>query len=158
VKGQAIVDGDPRFAALRDRQPTEPMRRGFYIAMAAAEGQTAWGPGKQKALDSLTPAEQEGFKAAISLALDRNREEKLAATGAAIAETDPIVAKARTRDPDPRYALGFDIATGIFGDPALGALGNTATGPGSLGIRDKLSPEAQDGFDASVRLHLSRRY
>ena len=33
------------------------------------------------------------------------------------------------------FLLGYDIATGIFGDPALGARGNTLTGPGSLGIR-----------------------
>jgi hypothetical protein len=56
------------------------------------------------------------------------------------------------------YRLGFDIATGIFGDPALGASGNTATGPGSLGIRDGLVAQGQRGFNASVALHLSRNY
>lgn len=54
--------------------------------------------------------------------------------------------------------LGFDIATGIFGDPALGAKGNTATEPGSLKIRDGLSAAGQRGFNASVALHLSRNY
>ena len=58
------------------------------------------------------------------------------------------------RTPPPFYALGFDIATGIFGDPALGAQGNTASGPGSLGIRDTLSIVGQLGFNASMRLHL----
>ena len=80
-----------------------------------------------------------------------------AATGAAIAEKDPHVATARTVEADAQYALGFDIATGIFGDPALGAKGNTATGPGSLKIRDSLSAAGQNGFNAAVKLHLSRK-
>ena len=82
----------------------------------------------------------------------------LAAKGAAIAEQDPIVAEARSAEEDERYRQGFDIATGIFGDPALGAQGNTAVGPGSLKIRDSLSAAGQRGFDASVKLHLSRNY
>ena len=57
-------------------------------------------------------------------------------------------------DPDPRYWLGFDIATGIFGDPALGAQGNTQSGPGSLGIRDALSPASKRGFNAAMELLL----
>jgi hypothetical protein len=52
------------------------------------------------------------------------------------------------------YWLGFDIATGIFGDPALGAQGNTATGPGSLKTRDSLSADGLKGFNASMALHL----
>src|SRR5436189_4884992 len=61
----------------------------------------------------------------------------LAAKGAAIAQADPAVAEARTAEPDVFYWLGFDIATGLFGDPALGAAGHTATGPGST--RDRKS-------------------
>ena len=82
----------------------------------------------------------------------------LAAKGAAIAEQDAIVAEARAAETDGLYREGFDIATGIFGDPALGAQGNTATGPGSLRIRDSLSDAGQRGFNASVTLHLSRNY
>ncbi len=82
----------------------------------------------------------------------------LALKGATIAQVDPIVAKARTVEADLVYQQGFDIASGIFGDPALGAQGNTATGPGSLKIRDSLSAAGQRGFDASVKLHLSRNY
>ena len=80
------------------------------------------------------------------------------ATGAAIAAQDRFVATARNAEPDAMHRLGFDIATGIFGDPALGALGNTAKGPGSLGIRNALSPAGQRGFDDSVAFHLSRKY
>jgi hypothetical protein len=126
--------------------------------MAAAEGNTEWGPGQQKILASLNSAEQEGFKVAISFSLDRNRNARLAAIGAAIADADQIVARVRTADPDVRYWLGFDIASGIFGDPALGADGNTAIGPGSMKIRDSLSAPAQRGFNASEKLHLSRKY
>jgi hypothetical protein len=82
----------------------------------------------------------------------------LAAKGAAIAESDPELAAARAADTDVLYRQGFDIATGIFGDPALGAQGNTAMGPGSQRIRDSLSAAGQKGFDAAVKVHLSRNY
>ncbi|HEV7674775.1 MAG TPA: hypothetical protein VGQ12_09610 [Candidatus Angelobacter sp.] len=156
--GENLANSDPLSAELRNREPAGPNRRGFDIGMAAAEGNTEWGPGQQKILASLSAAEQEGFKVAISFSLDRNRNARLAAIGASIADADQIVARTRTADPDVRYWLGFDIASGIFGDPALGADGNTATGPGSMKIRDALSAPAQRGFNASVKLHLSRKY
>jgi hypothetical protein len=90
--------------------------------------------------------------------LEESCRVELAAKGAAIAEQDAIVAEARAAETDVLYRQGFDIATGIFGDPARGALGNTATGPGSLGIRDSLSAAGQRGFDAAMKLHLSRNY
>jgi hypothetical protein len=71
---------------------------------------------------------------------------------------DPIVATDRSTEADGFYQQGFDVATGIFGDPALGSSGSTATGPWSLKIRSGLSPAGQRGFDASVKLHLSRKY
>lgn len=155
--GRIIANADRLAAELRNRQPT-PNRRGFDIGMAVAESDTAWGPGKQRILQSLIRAEQAGFRIAVSFSMDRNRSPEYAAAGAAIGERDPELARARTRDPDIRYWLGFDIATGIFGNPALGAQGNTATGPGSMAIRNALSAPAQRGFDASMNLHLSRRY
>ena len=154
ARGEAIAGGDERFAALRELQMEGPARRGFDIGLGAAAGQTAWGPGKQRMMESLSPVEQEGFKVAVSLSLDANRNADLAARGAAIAEVDDDCASARRSVADPRYALGFDIATAIFGDPALGALGNTSLGPGSLEIRNALSRPAQQGFDAAVALHL----
>ena len=155
--GQNLANSDPLSAELRNREPAAN-RRGFDIGMGAAEGNTAWGPGKQKILDSLGPADKEGFKIAVSFSLDRNNNARLAAIGASIADADATVGRARTADPDVRYWLGFDIASGIFGDPAFGADGNTATGPGSMKIRDSLSAPAQRGFNASVKLHLSRHY
>jgi hypothetical protein len=90
--------------------------------------------------------------------LEEKCNAELAAKGAAIAQVDPIVAAGRAAEADVLYRQGFDIATGIFGDPALGANGNTAAGPGSQGIRNSLSAAGQRGFDASVKLHLSRNY
>ncbi len=157
ARGEAIANADPLAVELRNRAPEGPSRRGFDIGMAAWEGNTAPGPGKKAIHDSLSRAEQIGFRSAAAFSLDRNRNADLAATGAAIAAADPIVARTRTVETDVLYWLGFDIATGIFGDPALGALSNTATGPGSLGIRDALSLAGQRGFNAAVTLHLSRR-
>ena len=158
AKGEAIVSADPLLSALRELQPEDANRRGFNVGVAACGTDTAWGPGKQSILASLAPAEQEGFKVATSFALDRNRNDKLAAVGARIDVADPELAQARASEADSRYALGFDIATGIFGDPKLEALGNTLIGPGSLGIRDALSAPAQRGFNASVKIHLARDY
>jgi len=158
ARGGAIVAADALLSAMRELQPEGANRRGFDIGIAACEGHTAWGPGKQQTLDSLAPAEQEGFKTAASYALDRNRNAKLATTGFEIDALDPELTQARAGEADGRYGLGFDIATGIFGDPKLGAQGNTATGPGSLGIRDALSAAAQRGFNASMKMHLGRRY
>ncbi len=156
--GRTIAEGDPLIAAGQSQQPAGPARRGFDVGIAATGSDTVWGPGKQRILDSLNLAEQEGFKVAASFVLDRNRNAQLAATGAAIAAADPIVQQARIRELDFRYWLGFDIASGVFGDPALGALGNKATGPGSARIRDGLSAPAQRGYNASTQLHLSRSY
>jgi hypothetical protein len=158
TRGEAIANQDPLTAELRSRARDASSLRGFDLGMAVAEKDTLPGPGKQAIHDALTGVEQQAFDAAVSLLLQRNRNAELAATGAAIARQDPIVAQARTAEGDVFYWLGFDIATGIFGDPALGARGNTATGPGSLGIRDGLSPAAQRGFNAAVTLHLSRSY
>lgn len=158
AKGGAMVAADALLSAMRELQPEGANRRGFDIGIAASEGDTAWGPGKQQTLDSLAPAEQEGFKVAASYALDRNRNAQLAMTGFEIDALDQELTEARAAEADGRYGLGFDIATGIFGDPKLGAKGNTATGAGSLGIRDSLSAAAQRGFNASMKLHLDRRY
>jgi uncharacterized protein YkwD len=157
-EGAAIAEADPLAVELRNQQSVGPVRRGFDIGMAAAKGQTAPGPGKQGIHDSLSQPEQLGFTVAVSFSLERNRNADLAARGAAVARMDSVVAAARDATTNVFYRLGFDIASGIFGDPSLGALGNTATGPGSLGIRDSLSASAQRGFNASVTLHLSRTY
>jgi hypothetical protein len=69
--------------------------------------------------DALSPAERQGFDIAVKYSLKRNSNARLAAIGAKIARRDSDVQEARTADRDVFYWLGFDIATGLFGDPAL---------------------------------------
>jgi hypothetical protein len=124
-------------------------------AIGRVKGETPTGPA-MSVCDSAKAARDRNSPATAGLE-ERCRAE-LAAKGAAIAQADPIVADARTAEADALYRQGFDIATAIFGDPALGALGNTAAGPGSLGIRDTLSAAGQRGFNASMKLNLSRTF
>ena len=157
-KGEALANEDPLALELFNQQP-DSARLGFDLGMAVAEGNTLPGPGKENFCASQsTPEQQRGCRIAVLFSVERNRNAKFASTGAAIAQADAAVAEARNAQTDVFYRLGFDIATGIFGNPALGARGNTATGPGSLGIRDSLSAAGQRGFNASVKLHLSRKY
>lgn len=171
VKGAPLAQADPQAAELRKREPTDASRRGFDIGMAVAEGQSASGPGKDKFRDTLPVDERPGFGTAVAFSVERNRLAglgrkltdqfvDLAGRGAAIARQDPLVAVARAlMESDFVYWLGFDVATGLFGDPALGGDGKIPPpGPGSLAIRALMSPAGQRGFDAAVALHASRNY
>lgn len=154
LKGEVLTKEDPLAVALRDKENSPAGIRGFNIGMGVAEGQTLPGPGKDKFRDGLPPDEQAGFNSAVAYTLERNRNREHAVLGAKIAILDPRVAAAR-ENPSVFYMLGFDIATATFGDPAFGAQGNTATGPGSLGRRDALvSLDAQRGFNDAVKLFL----
>jgi hypothetical protein len=157
-RGESIASQDVLAMQLRGLQGEGLRLRGFDIGMAAAEGHSAPGPGKQRVHDALGSVEQQGFDTAVSFSLQRNANAVHAKKGAQIAQADPSVERARKSDPDVFYWLGFDIATGIFGDPALGADGNTLTGPGSMRIRDSLGTGAKLGFDDAVAFHLARKY
>ena len=154
ARGEAIVGQDPLAVALRESLPDEASRRGFNVAFAVDGSGTAPGPGKDRVRASLPEAERSGFSTAVSFFVERNRNLGFATKGAAIAKADRRVADARALGPDAFFSLGFDIATGLFGDPALGGQGDTAMGPGKQQIRDSLSPQGKRGFDASMRLHL----
>jgi hypothetical protein len=155
-EGETLASADALATFMRESLAEGAVQRGFDIAMAAIRDQTEWGPRKQKILDALNTESQTGFKAATSYLLDRNRYAERARLGATIAQADEALELKRSSQSDARYRLGFDIATAIFGDRAKGAQGNTAPGPGSLGIRNSLSEPAQRGFDAAMYLHLSR--
>lgn len=158
ARGEALASQDLLATELRNQQADGPARRGFDIGMGAAEGQTEPGPGKQRIHDVLlSPEEQPGYRIAVAFSLERNRYAERAAKGAAIAEADADIGAARNAKTDVVYKLGFDIATAIYGDPALGAQGNTSMGPGARGIRDSLSPSGQWGFNESMHLNLTRR-
>jgi hypothetical protein len=165
TKGQEIADANPLVAALRESEPEGPVRKGFDIGMGAWRGHTGDGAGKQALAKALTQTEQLGFADAAVFSLQWNNNTAFAAKGAAIAEHDPEVAAARGKvrgtPPDglraALYYLGFDIATGIFGDPKLGAQGNTLIGPGSEKIRATLGPDGQQGFNDSLAFNVVRR-
>ena len=158
VRGQVIAANDAMFGELRNRVPEGPARRGFDIGLGIWAGNTAPGPGKQRYHDALVRAEQQGFDIAAAYSLPRNKHAALVNVGLTIASTDPEVAAARNTEADPFYWLGFDIASGLFGDPAAGSEGSKAIGPGAITIRNALNAAGQRGFNASVALHLSRRY
>ena len=170
-RGEALANEDPLALELRNLQSEGPARHGFDVGMGIAEGHTLPGPGKDRTCNSLPAGEPDGCRIAVLFSVERNgpvfnRNINLAATGAAIAKEDERVAAARNAEPDSSrdrsgpnhvfYRLGFDIATGIFGDPLRGAQGNTLWGPGSQKIRDSLSPAGQRGFNASVKFHLGQ--
>jgi hypothetical protein len=133
--------------------------------MGAWLGHTGDGAGKQALGKALTASEQLGYADAAVFSLQWNNNAEFAAKGAAIAEMDPEVAaaraKARGATPDglrdALYWLGFDIATGIFGNPLLGAKGNTGLGAGSEKIRATLGPDGQQGFNNSLAFNVRRR-
>src|SRR6185369_10291667 len=77
-RGAELAQLDPLAAELRNQQFNEDARFGFDIGMAAAEGDTADGPGKQKMHDSLAANEKRGFASAVAFSLERNRNAKLA--------------------------------------------------------------------------------
>ncbi len=158
TKGAAIADMDPLAIALRSSLPDADSRRGFNIGMAVAEGQTLPGPGKDSFGRTLRPEEQSGYAKGVRFSVDRNRNLEFAIKGAAIANVDAVLAKARTALPSAFYSLGFDIAAGIFGDTALGGAGHTLEGPGSQAIRDGLNDDGQKGFRAAVDLYLVQKH
>jgi hypothetical protein len=133
--------------------------------MGVTGGQTLWGPGKQRILDSLDFQGQIGFRQASTFAMVRNNEPVLASNGADIAAVDSDVETARQGEKSGLFWLGFDIATGLFGDRPKG-LQHTSMGPGAEKIRSDMakiehvllpSDEVLGGFNASVAFHLGRR-
>ena len=156
-RGAELAEEDPLATELRNQQPSDSARLGFDIGMAAAEGQTAPGPGKDQMRDSLAEDEKPGFTAAVDFSLERNRNASRASTGAAITTADEGIRAARNAETSVLFRLGFDIATAIYGDPDRGAQGATSIGAGALGVRNALSAPGQRGFDAGARFNFSRR-
>jgi hypothetical protein len=171
MRGATLAEGDPLATELRNALDEGATRDGFDYGMAVAEGQTLPGPGKDAIASALDADERHGFSLAVRYSLDRNAHFELASTGSAVVQAAPEVASVRDAasqaigaqprmaEQAPLYKLGFDIATGLFGDPALGAVGNTQMGPGAKKIRDSLAPGVeQSGFDDATAYHLARHY
>lgn len=158
TKGQGLITGDSLITAIRDAQAEGPTRRGFEIGIGTMNENSAWGPGSREILDSLQPEEQPGFTLGAEVCRQRNINSEVAGKGARVTAADPEVQRARALKPPGLYWLGFDIATGLFGNPKLGALGNTVMGPGSQAIRASLTVETAKGFDDGVAYHLAHKY
>jgi len=147
---------DPLAVELRDSFDPEG-QKGFDYGMQLAATDTLPGPAKDKQGGLLPLEQRDGYRAAVRYETDRNRHATRAAAGAKIALTDPVLAAARTANPSPFSALGFDIAVAHFSPTAVGGEGSTATGPGS----DKWLAELQDplskqGFSAAVDLCVTK--
>lgn len=157
--GRSLIRKDRLATELRRRQGEGAGQFGFEVGVGVTDKDTAPGPGKDRVGEALSPAEKQGFDIGMAYTLERNRNLKLAKIGAAIAREDDEVQEARTADRDVFYWLGFDISTAIYGDPALGAQGNTAEGKGAWAIRDALvSAAARQGFRDAATFHLARSY
>jgi hypothetical protein len=136
----------------------EVPRRGFDIGLGIWADQTAPGPGKQRYHDFLNLAEQQGFNFAAAYALPRNKYAGLVDIGAAINAADAQVRARRNAVKDGYYWLGFDIASGLFGNPRMGAQGSKVLGAGAIEIRNSLNAAGQAGFNASMQMHIARNY
>jgi len=123
--------------------------------MAAAEGQTAPGPGKQRLHDALSPAEQEGYSIAVSNSLmwnknlEKTRIAELAAKGAVIVSQDQGASVLLNQQPEGPARRGFYVGMGIWEV-------DTVPGPGKQKVHDLLSPEEQGGFDVAASYSMVR--
>jgi hypothetical protein len=157
ARGAAMWPMDPTATAIRNSLPPVT-QRGFDIGLGVWAAQTAPGPGKQRYHDFLSQPEQQGFDVAAAYALPNNKYAAQVAVGTVINKADATVRKARNAVNDGFYWQGFDIASGLFGDPKAGSQGSTVLGTGAIAIRDSLNGAGQNGFNASLKLHLSRKY
>lgn len=155
TKGAFIVSQDPLAVMLRDSLPDDGSKRGFNVAFGVdgAAG-TAPGPGKDKLRDALPSDEREGFNIAVSYFTVRNKNQQFINTGIKIAAATPVLSAARTSENNAFFILGFDIATGLFGDPALGGQGDILMGPGKQAVLDSMNAVGKRGFNASMKIHL----
>jgi hypothetical protein len=153
ARGQFLASGDPLLASLRDVEPTGLSRLGFDIGLAISEGHSGQGPGKQKFKeDHIKDFDPSAYQRAVDYAVDRNANADIAARGAAAVAARPDAIAARAKLPLSNQWLGFNIAAGLFGSPADGALGHTSQGPGSNQIRERLG-SAMLGYDAALSFY-----
>lgn len=158
VRGEGLSANDEFVTQILGRITEPNARRGFFIGLGAWGANTAPGPGKQRFHDALIAAEQRGFELAAAYALPHNKYAALLNVGAVINAADAEVAAARSADTDGFFWLGFDIASGLFGDPAAGSQGQKVFGAEAGAIRESLNAAGQRGFNSSMQLHLSRSY
>jgi hypothetical protein len=84
-----------------------------------------------------------------------SRNYNLVQGGAQVARisTAPGLAEARGADSDPRFTLGFDIASGLFAEPGYGGQGQRAMTISMSLFYSQLSSHMRAGFDAGRRFY-----
>lgn len=148
-EGARIAKLDPLCTLIRNAEP-EASRRGFDIGLALNPNDTAQGPGKEKFKLTLPPAEQAACQRGIDYHIDRNFAATLVTQGKAVIEKNSAAKAARDALPPDNGQLGFTIAAGQFGSVSDGGSGDTDLGGKSFDLRNRLSLDAQRGFDVAV--------
>ncbi len=100
--------------------------------------------------DTSAPTTMPTLPPASATSIDPTRIDGLAALGSTIAGQDSALDDARSVDPGAAFQRGFDIATGLFADPRLGAEGRPDTDPEAAAIRASLGVDGRRGFDAAA--------
>jgi hypothetical protein len=153
ARGQFLASSDPLLASLREIEPAGLSRLGFDIGLAISEGQSMQGPGKKKFQeDHIKDFDPSAYQRAVDYAVDRNANADIASRGATAVAARPEAIAARAKLRLSNQWLGFNIAAGLFGSAADGALGNTSQGPGSNRIRERLG-SAIPGYDAALTFY-----
>jgi hypothetical protein len=153
ARGQFLASSDPLLASLREVEPAGLSRLGFDIGLAISEGHSAPGPGKQKFKeDHVKDFDPSAYQRAVDYSVARNANPDIAARGAMAVAAQADAAAARAKLPLSNQWLGFNVAAGLFGSLADGALGHTSQGPGSNQIRERLA-SAMLGYDAALAFY-----
>jgi hypothetical protein len=142
-RGAELTRLDPLAAELRNQQFNEDARLGFDIEWRLRKKTRCQVQANRKCTIRFIPQNRRGslrLSLSHSIAIGTRSLLGLARTSARLSSD---VGLARNVDRDVFRRLGFDIAAGLYGDPALGSKGSTKMGPGALAIRDALSPATQ---------------
>jgi hypothetical protein len=158
ARGQRIALRDPLLTAMRELEPEGDSRVGFEIGLAIAKDQTEWGPGKQRAIDDLPIVQQDSATRSAHFAVHRNALIAPALQGATVArgDTRPEAVTLRTAEPPGYFTLGFDVASALFANEALGGNGRAGSDSESVALRNKLPPEGTRGFDTAAKLYMGK--
>lgn len=132
--GAAISRTDPSIAAIRNARDDAFYKLGFDIGLASAEGHTAEGPGKgQRCASLLSPASQVGCRKAVTLSVERNRNN--AALGASSGTTPPPPVKADQPANTIKVSVKYKKEFGYKGDTnAFGYVGPTSCSAFSISV------------------------
>jgi hypothetical protein len=159
ARGQRIALRDPLLTAMREFEPEGDSRLGFDVGLGIAKDQTAWGPGKQRAIDDLPLTQKDSAERSAHFAVIRNVVMNFALQGAAVARGDarPEAENLRRTEPPGYFTLGFHVASALFANAGLGGKGLIRPDPQSNELRRSLPAEGIRGFDAATNLYMGKQ-